>query len=94
MIAAGLAGVKFLPSIINAVLLTVVLSAAKANLIDLSQEGFAPAFLAKTTKGGVPLYGVLLTAAFGLLGFMNLSTSGSTVFNWLLNISAVAGVIL
>ncbi|GLI71859.1 lysine permease [Penicillium ochrochloron] len=101
VIAAGLAGVKVLPSIINAVLLTVVLSAANANiysgsrmLIGLSQDGFAPAFLAKTTKGGVPYYGVLLTAAFGLLGFMNLSTSGSTVFNWLLNISAVAGFIL
>ena len=61
VIAAGLAGLKVLPSIINAVLLTVVLSAANANIysgsrvmIDLSQEDFAPAFLAKTTKSGVP----------------------------------------
>lgn len=101
VIAAKLAGVKTLPSIINAVLLTVVLSAANSNvysgsrmLIGLANDGYAPSFFAKTTKGGVPYYGVALTAAFGLLGFMNISSSGTDVFNWLLNISTVAGFIL
>jgi len=100
VIAAKLAGVKVLPSIINAVLLTVVLSAANSNiysgsriLVGLAQEGFAFSFFSKTTKGGVPVYGVLLTSAIGLLGFLNVSNSGTTVFNWLLNISAVAGFI-
>ncbi|KAJ5398053.1 Arginine permease CAN1 [Penicillium cosmopolitanum] len=100
VIAAQLAGVKVLPSIINAVLLTVVLSAANSNvysgsriLVGLAQEGFAFSFFTKTTKGGVPFYGVLLTSAIGLLGFLNVSNSGTTVFNWLLNISAVAGFI-
>ena len=32
-------------------------------------------------------------ASFGLLGFLNLSKDGETVFNWLLNITAVAGFI-
>ncbi|EPS25388.1 Arginine permease CAN1 [Penicillium oxalicum] len=101
VIAAKLAGVDVLPSIINAVLLTVVLSAANSNiysgsrmLVGLANDGFAPKFLTKTSKNGVPYYGVLMTAAFGLLGFMNLSSSGGTVFNWLLNIAAVAGFIL
>ncbi|KAF7717178.1 Uncharacterized protein PECH_004030 [Penicillium ucsense] len=101
VIAAKLAGVDVLPSIINAVLLTVVLSAANSNiysgsrmLVGLANEGFAPRFLARTTSRGVPYFAVLLTAAFGLLGFMNLSSSGGTVFNWLLNIAAVAGFIL
>jgi amino acid transporter len=100
VIAAQLAGVKVLPSLINAVLLTVVLSAANSNvysgsriLVGLAQEGFAFSFFTKTTKGGVPFYGVLLTSAIGLLGFLNVSNSGTTVFNWLLNISAVAGFI-
>jgi amino acid transporter len=101
VIAAKLAGIKVLPSLINAVLLIAVLSAANANiysgsrmLIGLAHERFASAFFTKTTKGGVPYYGVAATAAFGLLGFLNVSNSGSTVFNWLLNITAVAGFIL
>lgn len=100
VIAAKLAGVKVLPGLINAVLLTVVLSAANSNvysgsriLIGLAQEGFAPRILKWTSKGGVPYYGVGVTAAFGLLGFLNLSNGGGTVFNWLLNISGVAGFI-
>ncbi|OCL13578.1 hypothetical protein AOQ84DRAFT_310306 [Glonium stellatum] len=100
VIAAKLAGVSVLPGLINAVLLTVVLSAANCNvysgsriLIGLSEEGFAPAFFKKTSKRGVPYYAVAFTAAFGLLAFMNLSNSGGEVFNWLLNIVGVAGFI-
>ncbi|KAL5355448.1 putative arginine transporter [Aspergillus floccosus] len=100
VIAARLAGVRVLPHIINAVLLTVVLSAANSNvysgsriLIGLAQEGFAPRWFKKVTKKGVPYYSVLFTSAFGLLGFMNVSNAGSTVFNWFLNISSVAGLI-
>lgn len=100
VIAARLAGIKALPSIINAVLLTVVLSAANSNvysgsriIIGLAQEGFAPRFFKKTTKGGVPYFAVGFTALFGLLGFLNVSDSGSTVFTWLLQIAGVAGFI-
>lgn len=101
VIAAKLAGVKVLPHIINAVLLTVVLSAANSNvysgsriLIGLAQEGFAPRWFKKTTKHGVPYYSVAFTSAFGLLGFMNVSSSGSEVFTWFQNISGVAGFIV
>jgi amino acid transporter len=100
VIAANLAGVKVLPGLINAVLLTVVLSAANSNvysgsriIIGLAEQGFAPAFFKKTSSGGVPYYCVAFTAAFGLLGFMNLSNSGSTVFDWFQNITSVAGFI-
>jgi amino acid transporter len=100
VIAATLAGIKVLPSIINAVLLTAVLSAANSNvysgsrlLLSLSREGLAPQFFQKVHRGGVPYIAVLFTAAFGLLGFLNLSSGGTNVFNWLLNITAVAGFI-
>jgi len=100
VIAARRAGVNALPDIINAVLLTVVLSAANSNVysgsrivVGLAQEGFAPRFFARTTKGGVPYWAVLFTALFGLLGFMNVSDTASDVFNWLLQISGVAGFI-
>ncbi|KAK1021745.1 lysine permease, partial [Friedmanniomyces endolithicus] len=78
VIAAKLAGVPVLPSLINAVLLTVVLSAANSNvysgsriLVGLANERFAPRALTLTTNGGVPYVAVAFTAAFGLLGFMN-----------------------
>ncbi|KAK2808784.1 hypothetical protein FQN50_004457 [Emmonsiellopsis sp. PD_5] len=100
VIAAKLAGVKTLPGLINAVLLTVVLSAANSNvysgsrvIVGLAQDGCAPAFMMKTTKGGVPIYSVLATAALGLLGFLNLSNNGSVVFDWFMNISSIAGFI-
>lgn len=100
VIAAKLAGVKVLPGLINAILLFVVLSAANSNvysgsriLLGLAQDGSAPKFVKLTTNKGVPYIAVLFTAAFGLLGFMNLSENGATVFNWLLNITAVAGFI-
>ncbi|KAI5249461.1 amino acid permease [Aureobasidium subglaciale] len=100
VIAANLAGVKVLPSIINAVLLCVVLSAANSNvysgsriLVGLAEQDSAPKWLGRTTASGVPYYAVAFTAAFGLLGFMNESNSGGQVFNWLVNITGVAGFI-
>lgn len=100
VIAANLAGVKVLPGFINAVLLCVVLSAANSNvysgsriLVGLAQQGLAPKFFARTTHSGVPYYAVGVTAAFGLLGFMNESNNGGEVFDWLLNITGVAGFI-
>jgi amino acid transporter len=100
VIAADLAGVKVLPSLINVVLLTVVLSAANSNvysgsriLTGLAHEGFAPKFFARTTQGGVPYISVMFTALFGLLGFMNVSADAGQVFTWLVNLSSVAGFV-
>ncbi|KAJ9621329.1 lysine permease [Taxawa tesnikishii (nom. ined.)] len=100
VIAAKLAGVSVLPGLINAVLLCVVLSAANSNvysgsriLMGLAAEKAAPRCFLWTSKGGVPYIAVATTAVFGLLGFINLSSTGGTVFNWFLNISGVAGFI-
>lgn len=99
VIAAHRAGVKVLPDIINAVLLTAVLSAANSNvysgsrvLVALAEEGQAPAVFKKTNRHGIPYVAVAGTAVFGLLAFLNLSAEGGRVFNWLLNISGVAGL--
>jgi amino acid transporter len=100
VIAAKLAGISTLPGLINAVLLFVVLSAANSNvysgsriLLGLANDGSAPRFLKRTTKKGVPYAAVCCTAAMGLLAYLNLSANGGTVFNWLLNITSVAGFI-
>lgn len=100
VIAAKLAGIKTLPGLINGILLVVVLSAANSNvysgsriLVGLAEGHCAPRFFMKTTSSGVPYFAVAFTAVFGLLGFLNESSSGGTAFEWLQNISAVAGFI-
>ncbi|WDK14987.1 amino acid permease [Colletotrichum graminicola] len=100
VIAANLAGVKVLPDIINAVLLTAVLSAANSNvysgsriLVSLANERCAPQFMTWTNKYGTPYMAVATTSAVGLLAYMNLSADGGVVFDWLLNVTAVAGFI-
>ncbi|KAK2046269.1 amino acid permease [Colletotrichum somersetense] len=100
VIAAKLAGVRVLPDIINAVLLTAVLSAANSNvysgsriLVSLANERCAPQFMTWTNKFGTPYMAVATTSAVGLLAYMNLSANGGVVFDWLLNVTAVAGFI-
>lgn len=100
VIAANLAGVSVLPSLINAVLICVVLSAANSNvysgsriLLGLAEGGSAPRFFLKTLSNGVPYICVAFTAAFGLLGFLNESSGAAEVFDWLVNITSVAGFI-
>lgn len=100
VIAANLAHIPVLPHVINAVLLTAVLSAANSNvysgsriLVALANVGQAPQWLTITNRHQTPYVAVIFTAAFGLLGFLNLSAGGTEAFNWFLDITAVAGLI-
>ncbi|KAI8135711.1 hypothetical protein DUD61_000641 [Geotrichum candidum] len=93
-------GTKILPSIFNAVILTTIISAGNSNvyigsrlLYALALGGVAPKFFLKTTRSGVPWTGVVSTCALGLLAFMVLSQGSNTVFNWLVTISTVAGLL-
>lgn len=101
VLAANLAGIPVLPDIINAVLLTAVLSAANSSLysasrivVALANVGQAPRILARTaTRHQTPYVAICMTASVGLLGFLNLSSQGTNAFNWFLDITAVAGLI-
>ena len=77
VIIAQRAGVPVLPHIINAVLLTAVLSAANSNvysssriLIALAEDGLAPAVFKRTNRYGTPYYAVAFCSILGLLGFL------------------------
>ncbi|AWU74393.1 uncharacterized protein C5L36_0A09800 [Pichia kudriavzevii] len=99
LIAITNSGTRVLPHIFNAVILTTLISAANSNVyigsrVLYSMAGStAPKIFARVDRNGVPVYGVLFTAVFGALAFLNVSNSGTTVFNWLMNISALAGLI-
>lgn len=100
IIAMNNCGTKVLPDIFNAVILIAIISAGNSNiycgsrvLYALAEAKVAPPQFAWTTKQGVPYVAVLFTAAFGALGYLAVNTTGNTAFTWLLNITAVSGLI-
>ncbi|GAA5839943.1 hypothetical protein JCM9279_005217 [Rhodotorula babjevae] len=101
VIAIQNAGIKALPSIINACLLTSAWSAASSDLYTSSRalyglalNGQAPAILKKTNRWGLPWVAVLVGVAFSLLSFMSVgSTSAGTVFGYFANMTSVCGLL-
>lgn len=100
VIAIKSAGIKALPSIINAVILTSASSSANAFLFTgsrylfaLAQCGQAPKVFLKCSKKGVPYWAVLLTASISLLTYMSVSSGASVVFGWFQNLCSIANLI-
>ncbi|EGG03420.1 uncharacterized protein MELLADRAFT_49500 [Melampsora larici-populina 98AG31] len=99
VIAMERAGIKVLPDIINAVILTSAFSAGNSSLYvgsrilyGLALEGQAPSFFKRCTPKGLPMWSLVITASFSLLAFLRLSSSGTTLFRWLSNFSSVTGL--
>lgn len=98
IIAIQNSGIPFFDSIFNGAILITIISAGNSNvyvgsriLYGLAKNGSAPKFFKNTTKTGVPYVSVLTTSIFGSLAYLELSTSGGTAFEWLLNIVSIAG---
>jgi amino acid transporter len=94
---ANRASIEVLPSIINAVILTSASSSANAFLytgsrymFGIAQNGHAPKFLLKCSKGGVPYWCVIITASISLITYMSATASATTVFNWFSFLTTVA----
>lgn len=94
------AGVKVLPSIINAVILTSASSSANAflytgsrYLFALAQNKQAPRFLLRCSKSGVPYWCVLITWSISLLTYLSVGKGGpEKVFGWFQNLTTVASL--
>ncbi|KZT69225.1 general amino acid permease 1 [Daedalea quercina L-15889] len=98
VIAFTRAGIRVLPSFINACVFTSAFSAGNSFLFSASRilyglaiRGQAPRFLAYCTKKGLPIAAILVSGAFAWLSFMNVSSGAETVFNWFVNLSTTAG---
>ncbi|EJD00419.1 general amino acid permease 1 [Fomitiporia mediterranea MF3/22] len=98
VIAFTRAGIKVLPSIINAGVLTSAFSAGNSFLFcssrilyGLSVRGQAPRIFSFCTKNGLPLAAIFGASCFTLLSFMNVQASSEQVFNWFANLTTVAG---
>lgn len=94
-------GVAFAASVMNAVILTAILSAGNSGLYastrmiwSLAMEGKAPKFLTKLNKRGVPFYALIVTSSFGLIAFLTTFIGEGAAYTWLVNASALAGFIV
>ncbi|MGV3487234.1 MAG: amino acid permease [Tuberibacillus sp.] len=94
------AGIAFAASVMNAIILTAVLSAGNSGMYastrmlwDLAREGKAPRFLAKLDKRGVPVNALIVTALVGTLAFLASFFGDGVVYTWLLNASGMSGFI-
>ncbi|OCL02024.1 high-affinity amino acid transporter [Glonium stellatum] len=98
VLAIQMAGVHGLPSVFNAVITISVISVANSatyastrTIQALAMNGMAPNFLAYVDKSGRPIPTIILQLLFGLLAFINeASSTGTTIFNWLLALSGIA----
>ncbi|KAI7868638.1 amino acid permease/ SLC12A domain-containing protein [Spinellus fusiger] len=95
-----LGGIDAGAHIINAVVLSSVLSAANSSLytcartlMALARDGQAPLILARTNRYGAPYYAVFLSSTTGFLCVFVSIYSASAAFVWFLSINAVTGFI-
>lgn len=94
------AGIAIAASVMNAVILTSVLSAGNSGMYAsarilwvLAKEGKAPRFLGKLSKRGVPTNAIILTSLVGMLAFLASFFGDGVVYFWLLNASGMCGFI-
>lgn len=87
-------------SVMNLVILTAVLSAGNSGLYastrmlySLAREGKAPHCFLKINSRGVPVNALYATTAFGIFAFATSLVGDGTAYNWLVNISGMAGFI-
>jgi len=94
------AGLAFAAGVMNAVILTAVLSAGNSGmyastrtLYTLAVDGNAPKVFAKLSKDGVPRNALYATTAVGALCFLTSLYGDQTIYLWLLNLSGMAGFV-
>lgn len=94
-------GIAFAASVMNAVILTAILSAGNSGLyssarmlFSMAHEGKAPKFFTRVTKRGVPIHALLATSAVGLFGFLTAVMGQGAAYAWLVNISGLSGFIV
>ncbi|BEI83725.1 hypothetical protein CcaverHIS002_0403290 [Cutaneotrichosporon cavernicola] len=101
VIAIENAGIKGLPSVINAVILSAAWSAGNSDLYASSRtlyalalEGMASKFFRKCTRRGLPYWCIFATGLFGPLAYLNTGgAQANQAFDWLYNLSAITGLL-
>ena len=92
-------GIPVLPDIVNAVLITVAMSAGNAYVFGASRalhgmalDRRAPKFLRTVNKKGVPYYCVIVVMLLSSLAYLALGSGSAVVLNWILNFCTAASM--
>ncbi|HBK0483154.1 TPA: amino acid permease [Listeria monocytogenes] len=95
------AGLAFAASVMNAVILTSVLSAGNSGLYTstrmlwaMARDKKAPKFLGKVNRRGIPMAALIVTTIVGAMTFITtLTENGTVIYTWLLSASGLTGFI-
>ena len=93
-------GAAWAADMMNAIILITMLSAGNSGvysssrtLLALAEDGYAPRIFARVNRWGIPIYSVLATCLIGCICFITSLFGAGVVFNWLVNLTALAGLI-
>lgn len=99
VIAGRDAGLKGFDSFMNVVIMVSVVSigvsgvyGGSRTLTALADQGYAPKFFTYMDRSGRPLFSVAFIILWGALCYLNLVSTGITVFNWLYALSGMAAL--
>ncbi|EPR3052881.1 amino acid permease [Listeria monocytogenes] len=95
------AGLAFAASVMNAVILSSVLSAGNSGLYAstrmlwaMARDKKAPKFLGKVNRRGIPMAALIVTTIVGAMTFITtLTENGTVIYTWLLSASGLTGFI-
>ncbi|MBF2530371.1 amino acid permease [Listeria welshimeri] len=95
------ASLAFAASVMNAVILTSVLSAGNSGLYAstrmlwaMARDKKAPRFLGKVNRRGIPMAALIVTTIVGAMTFITtLTENGTVIYTWLLSASGLTGFI-
>ncbi|AAS53601.1 AFR230Cp [Eremothecium gossypii ATCC 10895] len=97
VIAMDMHRIRVLPSIINVVILTAVISVGNSSVYSssrtmcaLAEHGFLPKIFGYIDRKGRPLFAICFTSLFGLLCFVAGAKEEGEIFDWLLAISGLS----
>ncbi|WWC88924.1 uncharacterized protein L201_003839 [Kwoniella dendrophila CBS 6074] len=98
VVAIKAAGIKGLPSVINACILLFTVSAANSDqyvatrtLYGMAKDGHAPRIFTKCTKRGVPWVAFAFTGCFMGLAYLVASADALKIFNYFVNTVTILG---
>ncbi|KAF2854858.1 amino-acid permease inda1 [Plenodomus tracheiphilus IPT5] len=99
VIAGKDAGLRGFDSFMNVVIMVSVVSigvsgvyGGSRTLTALADQGYAPRFFTYIDRSGRPLWSVIFVLAWGGLCYMNLASTGVTIFNWFVSLSGLAAL--
>lgn len=97
VIAINNAGIKGLPSVMNAVILVSVMSVGNSavyggsrTIAALAAQGLAPSCFNYIDRMGRPIFGIALNSTFGALAYLVASKDEATVFTWFMAITGLS----